>query len=173
MWTSLVLNDDTVAARPWTIKQWSTGDDIVKRYIIEENHWTLATLFEDCGGLLTEEQWGSLELSATQDKMDQLLTNIIRDNFPISCRLDKAIQIVENSRFRNLAKRLTRAHAGGMRSTLPITSSRRLQLTPNPGAHGSEIPTSTPIAAIQNRYTLYLKVLVASSTVYDNILALR
>lgn len=53
MWRCLVLVDDTVATRPWTIEQWSSGDERAARYIVEQNHWALATLFQSCGYSLT------------------------------------------------------------------------------------------------------------------------
>lgn len=38
IWKALVVTDTNLATRPWKTEQWSTGDDVINQYIMNQNH---------------------------------------------------------------------------------------------------------------------------------------
>lgn len=96
IWKRLVLASTSVAARPWTPDQWSSKNDIVKQYIVEQDHWALAILLQDCGYSLTATQRKSLILSAIYDGSNFLIAALIAgsDRF-VLLALDEAIRTAE------------------------------------------------------------------------------
>ena len=77
LWKSLVLAEDTVAARPWTAAQWSINNYVIGQYAVQNNHWALATLLRTEGNPLTVEQTASLMLSAAHDNETAVLHSMI------------------------------------------------------------------------------------------------
>jgi len=107
MWKRLVLAGESVAARPWTPNQWSSSNDIVKQYIVEQDHWALAILLQDCGYSLTATQRGSLILSAAYDGSDQLIATLIAGSDRLALlALDEAIRTAEQDELTRVVERL-------------------------------------------------------------------
>ena len=96
LWRSLVLDEDTFAARIWTRKEFLAGEEAVKEYILRHGHWALAILFQECGGAMTSKQWDSLKLCVAQDLFDETCTSVfVRHDFLKLSTLHEALQAVD------------------------------------------------------------------------------
>ncbi len=141
MWKRLVLAGESVAARPWTPNQWSSSNDIVKQYIVEQDHWALAILLQDCGCSLTATQRGSLILSAACDGSDQLIATLITGSDRLALlALDEAIRTAEQYKLTRVVERLLLVRVQikyVVTGTLQTRKKRTQQYTVN--AHGQDV----------------------------------
>ena len=181
LWERLVLTDNTVAARPWTIKQWFNGDISIIQYILENNHWPLATLFQKRGGSVLARQRDTLTTDSAahtktaHPKTERLPTIVRQNESPILSALDDAIEMADYGKISDLIRRLlsARALAELIYGPFKLENVKLSQPTPTPTNFDNGILTETSNATAQNRHLTYSRDVLVSKKQYDKTLDLH